>query len=88
MCDCGTRVHADSEQTLSALRASCCAKQSIWPISHSPRRHNNNSAARILAHSDIDLRLKIGENPTTEPATYWTTDLSYDYVKINADYRT
>ncbi|MGD8804158.1 MAG: bifunctional ornithine acetyltransferase/N-acetylglutamate synthase, partial [Gammaproteobacteria bacterium] len=27
-------------------------------------------------------------NRGSELATVWTTDLSYDYVKINAEYRT
>ncbi len=35
-------------------------------------------------HCAIELDLALGEGS----ATYLTTDLSYDYVKINADYRT
>jgi glutamate N-acetyltransferase / amino-acid N-acetyltransferase len=32
----------------------------------------------------IDIDLALGDGA----ATYLTTDLSYDYVKINAEYRT
>ena len=41
---------------------------------------------KILKSSEIDvvINLKNGE----AEATVWTTDLSYDYVKINADYTT
>ena len=31
------------------------------------------------------MRVKLDRGP--ECATVWTCDLSYDYVKINADYR-
>jgi glutamate N-acetyltransferase/amino-acid N-acetyltransferase len=38
-----------------------------------------------MAKSDIVLTIKIGKQTTQERV--WTTDLSYDYVKINAEYR-
>ncbi|WP_366923221.1 bifunctional glutamate N-acetyltransferase/amino-acid acetyltransferase ArgJ [Metallumcola ferriviriculae] len=40
----------------------------------------------ILARRDINVKidLKVGD----KSATAWTCDFSYDYVKINADYRT
>lgn len=42
-------------------------------------------ASRILKKKEFSVRvdLKCGD----EKATVWTTDLSYDYVKINASYR-
>jgi glutamate N-acetyltransferase/amino-acid N-acetyltransferase len=33
---------------------------------------------------DIQISLSMGN----QEAKIWTTDLSYDYVKINAEYRT
>ncbi|KNC85167.1 ArgJ family protein [Sphaeroforma arctica JP610] len=52
-----------------------------------PFEIDEERAAEILKHREIDLRLNVGENADTETLTYWTTDLTYDYIKINADYR-
>ena len=35
-----------------------------------------------------EIYVKINLNEGTHKATVWTTDLSYEYVKINAEYRT
>jgi glutamate N-acetyltransferase/amino-acid N-acetyltransferase len=35
-----------------------------------------------------DLKVEVMLNRGSASATVWTTDLSYDYVKINAEYRT
>ncbi|KII87022.1 hypothetical protein PLICRDRAFT_42670 [Plicaturopsis crispa FD-325 SS-3] len=42
-------------------------------------------ARALLEHEDIEVRvdLALGE----ESVVYWTCDFSYDYVKINGDYR-
>ena len=42
-------------------------------------------AANIMAESDVKVQISLGMGNAT--ATVWTTDLSYDYVKINAEYR-
>ena len=34
-----------------------------------------------------DILIKVNLNIGEQSATIWTTDLSYDYVKINAEYR-
>jgi glutamate N-acetyltransferase/amino-acid N-acetyltransferase len=39
-----------------------------------------------MAKDTIVITIEIGESDTQE--SVWTTDLSYDYVKINAEYRT
>lgn len=41
--------------------------------------------ARVMAQPEILIRADLGRGSVTE--TVWTTDLSYDYVKINAEYR-
>ena len=41
--------------------------------------------ARIMKQAEITVRVDLGRG--VEKATIWTCDLSYDYVKINADYR-
>jgi len=39
------------------------------------------------AMSDEELTIRVNLNQGSEGARIWTTDLSYDYVKINAEYR-
>lgn len=41
--------------------------------------------ARVMKQSEITVRIDLRRGPAQ--ATVWTCDLSYDYVKINADYR-
>jgi len=40
---------------------------------------------RAMKDAQIEVRVTLGRG--VETATVWTCDLSYDYVKINADYR-
>ncbi len=40
---------------------------------------------RVMKQSEISVRVLLGRG--TAQDTVWTCDLSYDYVKINADYR-
>ena len=40
---------------------------------------------RVMKQSEITVRVVLGRGNATD--TVWTCDLSYDYVKINADYR-
>ena len=43
------------------------------------------AGARIMQHSELTVRIDLTRGEAT--ATVWTCDFSYDYVKINADYR-
>ena len=40
---------------------------------------------RVMKQSEIGVRVLLGRGAASD--TVWTCDLSYDYVKINADYR-
>ena len=40
---------------------------------------------RVMKQSEITVRVGLGRGAASD--TVWTCDLSYDYVKINADYR-
>ena len=40
----------------------------------------------VLAQEEFTVRVRLG--PGDMQQTVWTTDLSYDYVRINAEYRT
>lgn len=47
--------------------------------------YREEDGARVMARPEILIRVDLGRGETSE--TVWTTDLSYDYVKINAEYR-
>lgn len=51
-----------------------------------PTPYAEADAAAIFARSEIEMHLDVGMG--TAVATVWTTDLTHDYVTINADYRT
>jgi glutamate N-acetyltransferase/amino-acid N-acetyltransferase len=42
--------------------------------------------ARVMAEAEIRVRVDLARG--SAQATVWTCDFSYDYVKINAEYRT
>jgi glutamate N-acetyltransferase/amino-acid N-acetyltransferase len=42
--------------------------------------------ARVMTEPEINVRIHLGRGDAI--ATVWTCDFSYDYVKINAEYRT
>ena len=43
------------------------------------------AGARVMAQTEMTIRVNLGRGQATD--TVYTCDLSYDYVKINADYR-
>ncbi len=47
--------------------------------------YSEEEATKILSEDEITVVINM--NSGTETATAWGCDLSYDYVKINADYR-
>jgi len=51
-----------------------------------PTQFAEEDAARRMQQSEFVLRLCVGSGEGK--AWYWTSDLSHDYVTINADYRT
>lgn len=48
--------------------------------------YREEDGARVMARDEITVRVLLGRGEAAE--TVWTSDLSYDYVKINAEYRT
>ena len=47
--------------------------------------YREEDGQRVMKQSEITVRVDLHRGP--HQATVWTCDLSYDYVKINADYR-
>ena len=48
-------------------------------------QYTEEAGSREMKKSEITIRIDLGGFKTNE--SVWTTDLSYDYVKINAEYR-
>jgi glutamate N-acetyltransferase/amino-acid N-acetyltransferase len=51
-----------------------------------PTDYREADAAAHMQEADIRIRLRMGDGPGV--CTFWTSDLTHDYVTINADYRT
>jgi glutamate N-acetyltransferase/amino-acid N-acetyltransferase len=51
-----------------------------------PLPYSEERATEIFRLPEIDVQMELGLGNGT--ATVWTSDLSYEYVKINGDYRT
>jgi glutamate N-acetyltransferase/amino-acid N-acetyltransferase len=48
--------------------------------------YREEDGARVMRPAEITVRVELGRGGAE--ATVWTCDFSYDYVKINAEYRT
>jgi glutamate N-acetyltransferase/amino-acid N-acetyltransferase len=48
--------------------------------------YTEEQGAAVMAQAEITIRIELGRGACSE--TIWTTDLSHEYVKINAEYRT
>ncbi|GAA6036818.1 hypothetical protein JCM8097_003493 [Rhodosporidiobolus ruineniae] len=54
-------------------------------VNGEPENVDEERAAQILREEDLEIRVELGMGE--EKATYWTCDLSHEYISINADYR-
>jgi glutamate N-acetyltransferase/amino-acid N-acetyltransferase len=52
-----------------------------------PTMYQEKAAAAVFARPEFVIRLDVGSGGGGT-AVVWTTDLSHEYVSINADYRT
>jgi glutamate N-acetyltransferase/amino-acid N-acetyltransferase len=50
-----------------------------------PVPFSEENAKRILSGEEIEIRISVGTGRGA--ATAWGCDLTYDYVRINGDYR-
>jgi len=59
----------------------------VQVIAHGGRAdsYREEDGARVMQPAEISMRVDLGRGSAT--TTVWTCDFSYDYVKINADYR-
>jgi len=47
--------------------------------------YTEEEGQRVMLKSEIVIRIDLGQGQCSE--TVWTCDLSHDYIKINAEYR-
>ena len=47
---------------------------------------DEDRAKKILSEHDVEIRISMGEGNAA--CTCWGCDITYDYIKINGDYRT
>lgn len=59
----------------------------VMVVASGERAATYTEAAGQKAMSPAEIRIKIDLGLAAASATVWTSDLSYDYVKINAEYR-
>ena len=59
----------------------------VWVVRDGGRHpeYREEDGQRVMKQSEIVIRLQLGRG--SEATSVWTTDLSHDYVSINADYR-
>ncbi len=58
----------------------------VWKDGEPDPSYSEAAAARAMRDGDIRIGIDLGVGAAR--ATVWTSDLSYDYVRINAEYRT
>jgi len=55
-------------------------------VNGEPQKVDETRASEIVSASDFEIEVDLGLGE--ESAQYWTCDFSYEYVRINGDYRT
>ena len=48
--------------------------------------YSEEAASQKLSAEEVQIRIDLQAGSVS--ATFWTCDYSYDYIRINADYRT
>ncbi|KAJ3850946.1 hypothetical protein EV368DRAFT_44199 [Lentinula lateritia] len=56
-------------------------------VNGEPEKVDEARASEILSLEDLEILVDLGGGEAAETAQYWTCDFSYEYVRINGDYR-
>lgn len=73
-------------EALDMDRVSCLiGEHRLYHCGAIDRQYDETTAQTIMAQPQVGLRVLLGRG--SESATIWTSDLTEDYVKINASYR-
>ena len=73
---------------MTSARRRCASRASEVFVCENAAYHpySEDEAAVVLKEDEIDILVDLGSGDATAKA--WGCDLTYDYVKINGDYRT
>ncbi|RKF63324.1 Arginine biosynthesis bifunctional protein ArgJ 1, mitochondrial [Erysiphe neolycopersici] len=82
---CGEGVVVPEKTSVSLIPSDGSSELRLL-LNGEPELINEDRAAEILQHQDIEILVSLGLGK--EQATFWTCDLSHEYVTINGDYRT
>lgn len=81
------RSGVDLDQSRLALWIGADGEEPLQLVSHgAPTGYAEADAAAVFARPQFTVHVDLGDG--TAEAVLWTTDLTHDYVTINADYRT
>lgn len=80
--------YADAEFDINKVDVDLKSEKGIVPVCRNGAgiEFSEEEAAKVLSNDEIYVLINL--NDGTESATAWGCDLTYDYVKINGDYRT
>lgn len=80
-------IHVDPARTDLFISAGTGQGEELQLVAAGrPLAYSEEQATAIFAAKEIAVRVELGLGAGT--STVWTSDLSYDYVRINGDYRT
>ena len=82
------RCHLPQRGRLSgSLREGAVAAGEVYVCENAAYHpYSEDEAAKVLAEHDVLVKVDMGTGDASAKA--WGCDLTYDYVKINGDYRT
>ena len=80
--------YADAEFDINKVEVDLKSKKGIVTVCKNGAgvEFSEEKAAEVLSSDEIYILINLNQGP--ESATAWGCDLTYDYVKINGDYRT
>jgi len=58
----------------------------VWTMGEPASDYSDERGQAVMSQSEIEIHIDLGLG--NAESTVWTTDLSHDYVQINAEYRT
>ena len=61
-------------------------KFKVFKNNEKTKSYNEKKLSRYLKNKEIEININLNSGKSL--ATVWTNDLSYEYIKINAEYRT
>lgn len=81
-------VHVDPSRTTVSFVPNDGSKEELkLLVNGEPQNVDEDRALEILNEEDVNIRVNVGTGGG-QGSTYWTCDMSHEYVTINGEYRT